>query len=398
MENILNRRDGESNYEYCFRLSWEKHINKVDIDWKEIADLSEMSWSADHCRKTMIGAIERQKYIDGKTKEQLYDEQYEKLIQKESQIKREKIKLQDEKTYNNALLRNIARIEDIVELLKEEIVKLNNSKPLISSELNINKLPSGYDGCAFISDMHIGAEVDNILDCYNPQIAKEKLNYYIDKVIDYGKFNNIDKLYFLNGGDIVSGLIHNVNRYDSRMNMVQQITFASELLSEAINKLSQHFVVVTGIVFGNHDRIVANKDNSVNNDSFVVLIKDMIKLRLQNNKNVYFIDDKGDSEILSFKIKGHNCCLVHGDSDGDKQLHRLIEMFDDKIDFIFRGHYHNNKQFEFNRTTVISSGSFSQEDYAKKARLYSKPIMPFLLFSEDGLECNYNINLSLYNK
>ena len=393
--DILNRREGETDYEYCFRLSYAKVREGLDIDWQEIVNLCNINWSADHCRKTMIGAIRHQDYIDSKTKEQLESEQYEKLIQKELELKKEKVKVQDLKTQVNKQIRELARKENLGEILEEKLEELKTSKPILPTKAIDRTSSSGRDGVMLISDMHLGSEVDNILDKYNPDICKKKLGYYVDKVIKYGKENDIDKLYVLIAGDLVSGIIHDTNRYESRLNIIEQITQVSELLSEAIAELSRHFYIFTGIVLGNHDRCVAQKDKSLENENFVLLIEQFIRLRLENNHRVIFIDKK-DEGILEIDIKGNKCLCVHGHNDRDNSLDRLIEMFEYKPSYIFKGHDHRARIFEKNRTTIICNGAFSGEEYSKNARLYNKSVQIFTIFNEEGMECNYFINLNNY--
>lgn len=60
-------------------------------------------------------------------------------------------------------------------------------------------------------------------------------------------------------GDFISGLIHNVNRFDSRLLITEQVVKISELIAEFINELSKHFYVKYAIINGNHSRIVAEK-------------------------------------------------------------------------------------------------------------------------------------------
>lgn len=73
-------------------------------------------------------------------------------------------------------------------------------------------------------------------------------------------------------------------------------------------------------------------------------------------------------------------------------------MYDYPVDYIFRGHFHQAKQFDVNSTTVICSGAFGSEGYAKKGRLYNKPIQKFLIFNKEGMVCCYDINLNNYKK
>lgn len=394
MGENLQRRDGETLFEWKLRLCLAKLNKEIDEDWSELIDILGLDMSSDHLRKTAYGMRETYDYFNSKTKEMLEEEAYQKLINKELEIEMKKVKVRDMTNALNKKIRATAKKDDLGDILKEKMEELKQIKPL-ETNLFIPTETSGKDGIMFISDIHMGSNVDNILDKYNPDICKEKMMYYVDKVIQYGKENKIDKLYILIGGDIVSGIIHDTNRYESRLNIIEQITEASEMLSEAINILSNHFYCFTGLVLGNHDRVVAQKDKSLENENFALLIDKFIKLRLENNPKVIFIDKK-DEGILEIDIKGHKCICVHGHNDRDASLDRLIEMFDYRPDFIFKGHDHKARIFEKNRTTVICNGAFSGEEYSKNARLYNKPQQIFSIFNEEGMICNYFINLNNY--
>lgn len=385
-----------NNFEKKLELCLQKLNKEVDLDWIEIVELLNLDCSADHLRKTAYGMKETYDYFNSKTKEMIAQEEYEKLLNQELKIKKEKIKLNDMKAQLNKQVRELARTEDLMEILENKLEELKYVKPLETNHFPITET-SGKDGVMLCSDIHLGSEVDNVLDKYNPNICKEKMNYYVDKVIQHGKQNNIDKLYVLMAGDLVSGIIHDVNRYESRLNIIEQITMVSELISEAINRLSNYFYCICGIVLGNHDRVVAKKDKSIENENFSILIEQFVRLRLKDNPRVVFLE-KRDEGILEIDIKGNKCICVHGHHDTDKTLDRLIEMFEYNPSYIFKGHDHRAKIFEKNRTTIICNGAFSGEEYAKNARLYNKSIQIFSIFNEEGMESNYLVDLGNYKK
>ena len=396
--DILNRREGETLEEYQIRLSLgllNKEVGFEDIEWEDIKELLNSSKHRDTLRREGYGIRIYDDYIKSKTKEMIAEEEYQKLLEKEIELEKKKIKVRDERNLLNKQIRELARKDSLGEILEDKLEELKTSKPILPTEIINRTSSSGRDGVMLISDMHLGSEVDNILDKYNPDICKKKLGYYVDKVIKYGKENDIDKLYVLIAGDLVSGIIHDTNRYESRLNIIEQITQVSELLSETIAELSRHFYIFTGIVLGNHDRCVAQKDKSLENENFVLLIEQFIRLRLENNHRVIFIDKK-DEGILEVDIKGNKCLCVHGHNDRDNSLDRLIEMFEYKPSYIFKGHDHRARIFEKNRTTIICNGAFSGEEYSKNARLYNKSVQIFTIFNEEGMECNYFINLNNY--
>lgn len=390
--NVLNRREGETDYEYCFRLSYAKVREGLDIDWQEIVNLCNLNWSADHCRKTMIGAIRHQDYIDSKTKEQLESEQYEKLIQKELELKKEKVKVQDLKTQVNKQIRELARKENLGEILEEKLDKLPNQ--MINMNY-INHTPSKKQGIAMISDVHYGMVVDNFLNKYNPDIAKERMDYLTDKIIEYSNLNNLDVMNVCLLGDMISGEQYLSVRLENRENLINQIINVSELLSEAIYKIALNVPFVTiSIVDGNHERVYNKKEN-LNKDNYTELIRKFLELKLKDIPNITFTENIYDNNIISFECCGNTVVGLHGDKcKKDKVSYEMYNMLNKKIDIILMGHFHHISQDICYETIVYRNGSFiGTDEYARNLNLNTYPTQKLLIVSELGVECCYDIRL-----
>lgn len=390
--DILNRREGETDYEYCFRLSYAKVREGLDIDWQEIVNLCNINWSADHCRKTMIGAIRHQDYIDSKTKEQLESEQYEKLIQKELELKKEKVKVQDLKTQVNKQIRELARKENLGEILEEKLDKLPNQ--MINMNY-INHTPSKKQGIAMISDVHYGMVVDNFLNKYNPDIAKERMDYLTDKIIEYSNLNNLDVMNVCLLGDMISGEQYLSVRLENRENLINQIINVSELLSEAIYKIALNVPFVTiSIADGNHERVYNKKEN-LNKDNYTELIRKFLELKLKDVSNITFTENIYDNNIISFECCGNTVVGLHGDKcKKDKVSYEMYNMLNKKIDIILMGHFHQISQDICYETIVYRNGSFiGTDEYARNLNLNTYPTQKLLIVSELGVECCYDIRL-----
>ena len=390
--DILNRREGETDYEYCFRLSYAKVREGLDIDWQEIVNLCNLNWSADHCRKTMIGALRHQDYIDSKTKEQLESEQYEKLIQKELELKKEKVKVQDLKTQVNKQIRELARKENLGEILEEKLDKLPNQ--MINMDY-INHTPSKKQGIAMISDVHYGMVVDNFLNKYNPDIAKERMDYLTNKIIEYSKLNNLDVMNICLLGDMISGEQYLSVRLENRENLINQIINVSELLSEAIYKIALNVPFVTiSIADGNHERVYNKKEN-LNKDNYTELIRKFLELKLKDVSNITFTENIYDNNIISFECCGNTVVGLHGDKcKKDKVSYEMYNMLNKKIDIILMGHFHQISQDICYETIVYRNGSFiGTDEYARNLNLNTYPTQKLLIVSELGVECCYDIRL-----
>lgn len=398
MEENLKRREGESLFEWKLRLSLMKLNKETDLDWCELVELLEMDMSADHYRKLSYGYKEYDDYIKGKTKEMIAQEEYEKLLAKELEIKKEKVKLQDMRNLVNKQVRELSRKENLSEVLEKKLTELEMQPKIINDEYK-NRVTSNRDMVCLISDIHYGIKTTNALSPYDSDICKLKMNYLIDKTIKFSLENDVDKLYVMVLGDEISGLIHNTTRLEQREDVISQVIEVSELLYESIVKLANNLpYVIVGLAQGNHSRVMADKKDSLEHENFTRLIKEFLRLRLANISNVLLLENVFDEAIIELNIRGYNVIGLHGQNDRLNNLDRLIEMFDKKIDYVCLGHYHQSKEFETNKTEIIVNGCFSGDDYSKRLRLYNKPIQKLLLFDDTGKIATYNINLDFYDK
>ena len=387
-----------NNFEKKLELCLQKLNKEIDLDWSEIVELLNLECSADHLRKTAYGMKETYDYFNSKTKEMIAQEEYEKLMEKELKIKKEKVKLNDLKAQLNKQIRELARKENLGEILEKKLEELNMQPRIINDEYK-QRVTSNRDMVCLISDIHYGIKTTNALSPYDSDICKQKMNYLVDKTIKFSLENDIDKLYVLILGDEISGLIHNTTRLEQREDVISQVIEVSELLYEAIVKLANSLpFVVVGLAQGNHSRVMADKKDSLEQENFSRLIREFLKLRLANISNVILLENKFDESIIEINIRGYNLIGLHGQNDKLTNVSKLTEMFDKKIDYVCFGHYHNAKEFENNKTDVIVNGCFSGDDYSKRLRLYNKPIQKLLLFDDTGKIATYNINLDFYNK
>ena len=145
MDENLKRKVNESDDEYQIRLTLLKQSG-MDIDWSEIAELVGDGRSSESYRKDSYG-IRRFNNI----KTSISDN--ETLIE----IKKQKIQLTDLKTNVNAKIRDLARTENVIDLMKNEIKELSNSKSFFNDYENISVGQNDMILC--LGDWHYGIEI-----------------------------------------------------------------------------------------------------------------------------------------------------------------------------------------------------------------------------------------------
>src|SRR5205085_4631142 len=142
------------------------------------------------------------------------------------QSEKEKVRSRDQKREYRKLINNQARFEAIKGDIYHSILQLKKKKP-ISPTLSTNVTGEKH-GLALFSDWHYGMEVSNSTNVFNKKVFNERVEKLLNKIIEYGKTNNIHTLHIGQLGDLISGTIHVSTRVQSNENVIEQITYVSE--------------------------------------------------------------------------------------------------------------------------------------------------------------------------
>ena len=374
-------------------------LNKdSDLSWEDICDMLDLDMNPHELRKRSYGIKLYDDYLKNKSIDQAPSDIQKDIDEKLIELKKERVKLNDLRTQVNKGLREQARFEDLLDLLRVEIRNLSNEKPLTNKSIpTIDNVKHRSECVLALSDLHYGIDIDNSWNKFNSDIAKARMNHMVNNTIKYGKLHGCNICHVLITGDLVNNNIHLTSRLSNRENIASQTIGVSELISEAIHMLSKDFKYVTlNICDGNHDRIYLNKSDNDYNDSFIHIIREFIKLRCMDMNNLIVQDNKHGSELIELNVCGKKIIGLHGDKIPAKAtIPRLTTMFG-KIDYVIRGHVHNSSQDSFGESKLITISSFSgMDEYAKHLGLSSKPSQKILILStENDDDCIYDIDLS----
>ena len=92
-----------------------------------------------------------------------------------------------------------------------------------------------------LSDLHIGATIDNYWNKYDTDIAADRLEEYFEQIVKINKKEKCSSAVVYANGDIVSGIIHQALIVSSKENLIQQVMIASELISQFLDSLTSYF-------------------------------------------------------------------------------------------------------------------------------------------------------------
>lgn len=385
------------SFEQCLDDSSKKvqHITD-DIEWQDIVDKYNLGIHYDTLRKsqqpTPFGGAFIKEYFADKYSNNENDEYFKKLQLEKQEIKKEKQKLSDERVELNRQIRNEARKESYVDMVKRIICE--DTVPMDVS-VHYSLFNSNTDLLVPLSDIHTGIEIDNWFNHFDENELKKRIDKYTSDILDIRGQHESENCYLVIG-EIISGLIHNNLRLQNNMDIMEQFKYVSELISAMIIRLANNFNNVNVYTTpGNHSRISAKKEDSLDGENMDVLLPFYLKARLQNIENVHICDNDIEQEIAMFNIRGNNVFAAHGHKDSPTNVvQNFTMMFGIKPQIVLLGHRHTNAISTVFDTKVIQTGCVSGgDDYSVSIRKKNRPEQIVSVIGDNGLICSYDLQL-----
>ena len=391
----IKRREDESLLGFYKRITENrKELGLSYEEWGELI-IGENRYSSDNCRKAL--------YLVKPMLESLEEEQINKITDndiikeiedKKLELEKEKVRVQDQRREYKKYLRQDARFEHIHNTIKEEIKKLNETKPLIHKEIKGDNT-SNKEAVIILSDWHIGSTSNNYWNIFNLEVARERINKLLNKTIEYCSLHKVNTIHVELAGDLTNGFIHVGNRIENEEDVISQVITASELISNFLNELANHIPSVKVYSStGNHGRCSANLKESLNVENFERLIPWYLKARISNPK-IELMENEIDDNLIVIRFLNEVIYCVHGHLDKPNVIienwSRMLKEFPTEAHL---GHFHSYKEFDEYDMTVTVNGTLSGVDeFAKKIRKTSKPMQTLMIYNEEGRECTYKIKL-----
>lgn len=398
---MFKRLDNENEEQFLWRIGQAKDNGLLDLSWEEIADIVNKEFREDISEYRSEAAYRKpyqqaKRFYEAGTFTDFSEDIYiSELREAKHEVRKEKQKLFDERTAMNKTLRETARIEEDLAKL-ETLIKDNGcfSFPDIQKEV----YSSDNDLIIALSDFHLGINTNNYFGTYNSDIAEERLQKYIQKILSIQYLHKSENAYVVLLGDMLSGEIHFTTQLENRENVTEQIQKSAELISAFIFELSKHFqnVYVNGVA-GNHSR-TSYKDQCLRGNRLDNLIPWYMKAKLSSVQNVIFIDDNNYDPTIGYcEIRGQKYLMVHGDFDGfsESGVSKLVLMFGYKPSAILYGHLHRCSYDEIAGVKIIRSGSFcgTSDDYTISKRLSGCASQMVCVATCDGIKACYPVEL-----
>ena len=402
----IDRLKGESDWEFCWRCIVAKIERQIDCDWQEIIDEFQLGCHIDTLRKSVnVGAFSAYKVA------QFYEEKLLNLPKNEetnaekeikgkvNQLQMEKMKLKDERTELNRLLRLQARWEELLDLIKKEVNHADLNKYV--DEVNYYITEEQNEAVLFVSDTHIGMTVDNSLNVFNKDICIERFNKLAKSTIKNCRRNDVTTLNVILGGDIIEGIINLTGRIQQNEDVVKQIFTAAELITELLVELSRNIKKVNvWSTNGNHARMSKDAKEALDGESFESILYEYVKIKvelLQEKRQVGNNITLNENEYPDIAIVHiENCDKVVAGSHGTKDrkamhnVSRINSFLPINIDYYMMGHLHNSHH----QNNCYVNGCFSgSNEWAQGQRYNNDPLQIMLVFYKDGSTTLCEMNL-----
>lgn len=393
----LNKRDGESDFDYHRRLVYGKLVDKTlaDVDYAELSKyVYGRNYSSDMCRRMLSGSNRTLQLLDMQAEYKITNNDLaQELESKRIELQKERQRFFDQRVAFNKSVRERAREEELNDIIVREI----QSGCLPSLDYEPSSIaPSDNDLLVSLNDIHYGACVDNYWCKYDSSICTTMMRNYLDKIIAISQMHHSENCIVWANGDMISGNIHYAIAVSNKENLIEQVIGVSEVIAEFLAALSSHFKEVRFVsVAGNHSRI-DQKDRAIMQERLDDLIEWYLRARMQSVANVVVgYGEKIDTTMYVIKVRGKNYVGVHGDYDlSPSNIQTLPSMVGRPVYAVLLGHLHHSATNCIQGIRTVMAGSFlGMDDYCVSKRIYGEPEQTVCVCNADGIYCIYNVPL-----
>ncbi len=384
------RFDGETDDALILRICRDKDIIG---SWEDVCEILNNLLGANYRPNTYRNRFQnydkfRQADL-GTTESSLLEE----IKEQRKELEKERIKFRDERNEYNRIIREEARKESYIDMVKR---MLSDYAPKSLNYTTPPSYKSDTDMVLVVSDLHCGIEVNHYLNHFDSDILADRFVTCLSKVIEIQNRHQSENITVLIS-EVISGLIHENLRCENNENIIEQFLTVAQYISDFLTELSKHFNNVEVLVMpGNHSRVTPKKESSLKGENIDNLLIPYLSAVLQNISNIHFHKNNIDESIAMFSVRNNTIYAVHGDKDAPNNVVQNLTMqYGICPKLIYMGHRHKNSMETVYNTKVISAGCWSGVDnYAIDNRYNTRPETVLSVIDKNGLVCNYDIKLN----
>lgn len=391
--STYKRFENESTDELIYRICQDK--DKIGT-WQDVAniineltgdDFGESTYRKKYQSFQKMLSANQSKFADSESQLREIEDQIREL-------ERMKIQFRDERRSWNKQNYENSRFDEVMNILVERMDNFAktdftpHSSPTIDGDKNM---------IICLSDLHIGQCFSSYFGEFNSDIAKERLQKYMNEILNIARDNHVKKAYVFMLGDNISNSLHKTIEVSNKENVIDQLKLSIEYISSFCYELTKHFEhVYLASASGNHSRLQA-KDLAQHSERLDAFIAWDVCRTLQYVDNFHSLLHRSiDDGIADVNIDGKTYLLIHGDYDtptktGYLNLSNIVGFFPD---YICCGHKHFC--FYSQESKFIQSGSLagSGDDYCIEKRLAGQASQMVCIVDKTGVKSVHPIMLS----
>ena len=391
--STYKRFENESTDELIYRICQDK--DKIGT-WQDVAniineltgdDFGESTYRKKYQAFQKMLSANQSKFADSESQLREIEDQIREL-------ERMKIQFRDERRSWNKQNYENSRFDEVMNILVERMDNFAktdftpHSSPTIDGDKNM---------IICLSDLHIGQCFSSYFGEFNSDIAKERLQKYMNEILNIARDNHVKKAYVFMLGDNISNSLHKTIEVSNKENVIDQLKLSIEYISSFCYELTKYFEhVYLASASGNHSRLQA-KDLAQHSERLDAFIAWDVCRTLQYVDNFHSLLHRSiDDGIADVNIDGKTYLLIHGDYDtptktGYLNLSNIVGFFPD---YICCGHKHFC--FYSQESKFIQSGSLasSGDDYCIEKRLSGKASQMVCVVDKTGVKSVHPIMLS----
>ena len=394
----LKKLDNETEEQYLWKIGQLVDSGKVD-SWASINDIvnkelgiDEEKWRDESSFRKRYQAAK--KFYDGCFSKMETEEHQQKLDAINREIARNTIKYRDYRRSWNKQNYVDGRFDEVMDIIEERLDNFAKTSftphptPIVNGDNSM---------IVCLSDLHIGQCFSSYFGEFNSDIAKTRLQKYMDELLKIAKVNKVKRVYVCMLGDNISNSLHKTIEVSNKENVIDQLKLSIEYIASFCYELTNHFEeVYLASASGNHSRLQA-KDLAQHSERLDAFIAWDVCRALKYQENFYsLLDQSIDDGISEINVDGKSYLLIHGDFDattrqGYMKLADMVEFFPD---YVLCGHRHFCSYSQ--ETKFIQSGSLAGSgcDYTVEKRLKGKASQMVCICDESGVKGLYPVILS----
>ena len=373
-------------------------MTKINIDNDRFVELRKEGKTLSEVAKIMNISVRSAERWSVKIKNELTKEDID-VIEENVRLAKQKQRLQDLNRIERKSFREYARLENAVEELQVELIKLMDKHVFPKTVFNKKKQKTNkkVGGVLHLSDTHFNELINLLFNKYDFGVASKRLKKFVDDSKEYFKAKGVKDICVCMTGDLINSDRRLDELLSQATNRAKACLLSIDLLEQVLMDLQLDFNVSVASVIGNESRITEDIGwvEDVASDNYDFIIHQMLK-RLFKNSNINFIEGHKTEKII--EISGQNILLVHGNQVSGSKMEDKIQKIIGKyslqktqIDFVLSSHLHSCRISDnFARNSSLAGGNAYSDN---GLQLYSRASQNIHIFFDNGNRDSIKIDL-----